>query len=529
MKLPVRIEYVVFFSIFLFFGKSWATECVWQMTEEGIRCTKEGLTPALKMQICEPHRCTDDIGALDNEGDCRSLKYDLILDQELLHGFVDHSCQKKKRLSLFSSSVAVDECELEREGILTFSAEIDAIQPIIDKIQASVSLLAIDQEEADRRAYVGRLKSFLSPLEGQVHVAKAGGIVGRGTSKQISVVNATDGKQYAMASAVQCLQTGNKAIRLFHELEIQKILGDHHVPHVATPAGINFNDGGNIEIFQEYFPDKDLKGLQKQGVPFSRANIYQVASQTCNAIVKMHQIGVVHKDLKRDNVLVRAQYRRKGDAIARQDAYKKNAADELEVADPQVRFARLDVKVADFGESLYFKNAGTSQIHADPILGLGESPILHPDSTTGINKHPSFTQVDYQKDQATNFKRYEKNDYWQYGVMLLRILVDPRQLSWQRDGDIGVSLLTNQLEHSRAKFNKAHGLNSFPNEITHEVQESIKAFRHLEGSESSSALADILNCALDPYSMDALLKIPVHKQLARDCNFAKLCQKLPSH
>jgi serine/threonine protein kinase/tetratricopeptide (TPR) repeat protein len=63
-------------------------------------------------------------------------------------------------------------------------------------------------------------------------------------------------------------------------------------------------DGKELFITMEYVPGQDLKGLIKQTGALAAGKAISIAKQVCEGLAEAHDLGVVHRDLKPQNIMV---------------------------------------------------------------------------------------------------------------------------------------------------------------------------------------------------------------------------------
>ena len=79
-------------------------------------------------------------------------------------------------------------------------------------------------------------------------------------------------------------------------------------PNIVTVHDFG-RDGGRYYIVMEYIEGKDLKTLIKEGSPFKPDRALDLAIQICGGIGYAHRAGLVHCDVKPQNILVTADGR----------------------------------------------------------------------------------------------------------------------------------------------------------------------------------------------------------------------------
>ena len=79
-------------------------------------------------------------------------------------------------------------------------------------------------------------------------------------------------------------------------------------PNIVTVHDFG-RDGDRYYIVMEYIEGKDLKTLIKEGTPFPIEHALDIAIQTCAGIGYAHRAGLVHCDVKPQNILITADGR----------------------------------------------------------------------------------------------------------------------------------------------------------------------------------------------------------------------------
>jgi serine/threonine-protein kinase len=75
-------------------------------------------------------------------------------------------------------------------------------------------------------------------------------------------------------------------------------------PHVVSVWDIGRLPDGCIYMVQEYIPGQDLFVLLHRERPLAQARAVKIALQVSEALVSAHAAGVVHRDLKPDNIML---------------------------------------------------------------------------------------------------------------------------------------------------------------------------------------------------------------------------------
>ena len=143
------------------------------------------------------------------------------------------------------------------------------------------------------------LLSLATALEGRYQVlAELGrggmGIVYQAYDKQLK-------EQVAIKLLSPLLSTDNEALeRLTREVSLAR--------RVTHPNVIRIHDIGEVNglyyVSMEYFGGTNLKEHLKRSGPLSLLGAYQILSQMCSGLEAAHSQGVIHRDLKSQNVMV---------------------------------------------------------------------------------------------------------------------------------------------------------------------------------------------------------------------------------
>ena len=143
------------------------------------------------------------------------------------------------------------------------------------------------------------LLSLAAALEGRYQVlAELGrggmGIVYQAYDKQLK-------EQVAIKLLSPLLSTDNEALeRLTREVSLARRVTHPNVIRIHDIAEVN----GLHYVSMEYFGGTNLKEHLKRSGPLSLLNAYQILSQMCDGLEAAHSQGVVHRDLKSQNVMV---------------------------------------------------------------------------------------------------------------------------------------------------------------------------------------------------------------------------------
>ena len=143
------------------------------------------------------------------------------------------------------------------------------------------------------------LLSLATALEGRYQVlselGRGGmGIVYHAYDKQLK-------EQVAIKLLSPLLSTDNEALeRLTREVSLARRVTHPNVIRIHDIAEVN----GLHYVSMEYFGGTNLKEHVKRSGSLSLLNAYQILSQMCDGLEAAHSQGVVHRDLKSQNVMV---------------------------------------------------------------------------------------------------------------------------------------------------------------------------------------------------------------------------------
>ncbi|MGL5850747.1 MAG: serine/threonine-protein kinase, partial [Phycicoccus sp.] len=105
--------------------------------------------------------------------------------------------------------------------------------------------------------------------------------------------------------AVKVLQVDDRATaaRFRRELELTVRLGRQH-PHIVTVLDTGTTAEGRPCIVMEYLERGSLQDVLRTGGPLPSADVVRVGTVVADALAFAHAQGVLHRDVKPQNVLV---------------------------------------------------------------------------------------------------------------------------------------------------------------------------------------------------------------------------------
>jgi len=165
-------------------------------------------------------------------------------------------------------------------------------------------------------------------------------------------------------------------------------------PNILTVYEVGQVDGTEF-IATEYVEGETLRARLTRG-PFSVREALDVATQVADALVAAHQAGIVHRDVKPDNVMIR------------RDSY---------------------VKVLDFGLAKLAENQpGGSRAPTRPAIRTNPGTVM------GTAEYMS-------PEQARGLPVDARTDVWSLGVVAYEMLTSKRPFEAATHGDTIVSIL----------------------------------------------------------------------------------------
>jgi serine/threonine protein kinase/Tfp pilus assembly protein PilF len=97
------------------------------------------------------------------------------------------------------------------------------------------------------------------------------------------------------------ISTDAQAIERFsNELRLSRKISHRHVCRMFDLGEVD----GTHYITMEYVPGEDLKSILRMMGPLSAGKVVLVARQVCQGLAEAHRLGVVHRDLKPQNIMV---------------------------------------------------------------------------------------------------------------------------------------------------------------------------------------------------------------------------------
>lgn len=192
-------------------------------------------------------------------------------------------------------------------------------------------------------------------------------------------------------------------------------------PNVCTIHALGHTAEGQQFIAMEYVEGQTLRDRLTRGRP-TRRELLDIAVQIASALTAAHAAGVVHRDLKPDNVMLRP------DGL---------------------------VKVLDFGLAKLVAN------DSDPALGTRTAAHTAAGTVVG-------TVLYMSPEQARGFTVDARTDIWSLGVLLYEMVAGRPPFSGQSTSDIVAAILEHEIQ-PLARFDP-----SVPAELTRIIGKTLR-------------------------------------------------------
>ncbi len=124
-----------------------------------------------------------------------------------------------------------------------------------------------------------------------------------GYSYVMLVQNKKSGKRYALKCAAKYKKGKDRSARTRTEIEVLEKLNHKNVIQLKG----HFEDDEMIYLVLQYIPGKDCSKFFKHKLP-SRTHAKHMMRQMVEAVIYIHSKGIVHRDIKLENILVDKHY-----------------------------------------------------------------------------------------------------------------------------------------------------------------------------------------------------------------------------
>jgi len=135
---------------------------------------------------------------------------------------------------------------------------------------------------------------------------------------------------------------------------------------------------GSYFITMEFVPGEDLKSFIRRAAPLSTARTISIAKQVCDGLAEAHQLGVVHRDLKPQNIMIDKQgnVRVMDFGIARSVQSKKITGEGVMIGTPEYMSPeQVEGKEVDHRSDIYSLGIIMYEMLTGKVPFEGETPL----------------------------------------------------------------------------------------------------------------------------------------------------------
>jgi serine/threonine protein kinase len=200
---------------------------------------------------------------------------------------------------------------------------------------------------------------------------------------------------------------------------------------------------GSYYITMEYVSGEDLRDLIKRSEHLSESKVINVAKQVCEGLAEAHRFGVVHSDLKPENIMIDSedQARIMDFGIARSLREKGITSAEEKIGTPEYMSPeQLDGKEVDVRSDIYSMGVILYE------MITGQAPFEGDTPQSVANKHKHETP---QEPKEVNVKISDE-----FNFLILKCLNKEKNQRYQNTDEL-LSELENVLGVSSSKDNLA--------------------------------------------------------------------------
>ncbi|MDT3445723.1 MULTISPECIES: serine/threonine-protein kinase [unclassified Pseudofrankia] len=133
---------------------------------------------------------------------------------------------------------------------------------------------------------------------------QVGELLGRGSTGEVRRAVGPDGETVAVKLLRPELADEPQVVaRLLQECKVVARIADPHVVRIRRLVA----EGDRVGIVMDYLPDGDLRALLRREGTLPPADAARLAAQVLLGLRRAHEAGVVHRDVKPENVLLRGR------------------------------------------------------------------------------------------------------------------------------------------------------------------------------------------------------------------------------
>ena len=203
-----------------------------------------------------------------------------------------------------------------------------------------------------------------SDISAHLHI---GPIIGKGGFAKVYLCTDSKGNQYAAKHLNLQRDTDFRAV--MHEVTALHMMAGN--PYVVQLDSVYFTPSNELYIVMEYMKDGSFEDFRKKNPGLSQRVIQYIMCEVVKAFFGIHKLGIIHRDIKNGNILIRVE------------------------AD-----GKITAKIADFGLCWIPSISGNCNSFAGTLF--------------------------YMSPEASNSGRFRKNygqptDMWSLGVLIARL------------------------------------------------------------------------------------------------------------
>lgn len=179
-------------------------------------------------------------------------------------------------------------CNADNPGTATFCAECGTQLPSIDNIEVTETIEAPKEELTRGTIFAGRYEIIEE--------------LGKGGMGRVYRVEDTKAKEEIALKLIKPnIAADQKTIERFrNELTTARKITHKNVCRMYDLG----EEKGLHYITMEYISGQDLKGLIRQTGQLTVSKTISIAKQICDGLTEAHNLGVVHRDLKPNNIMI---------------------------------------------------------------------------------------------------------------------------------------------------------------------------------------------------------------------------------
>ena len=179
-------------------------------------------------------------------------------------------------------------CQADNPGTATFCADCGTQLPSLEEIEVTETIEAPKEELTRGTTFAGRYEIIEE--------------LGKGGMGRVYRVEDTKlNQEVALKLIKPDIASDKKTIERFrNELKTARMIAHKNVCRMFD---LGESEGSNF-ITMEYIRGDDLKSLMRKMGQLSAGQALSIAKQVCDGLIEAHNLGVVHRDLKPQNIMI---------------------------------------------------------------------------------------------------------------------------------------------------------------------------------------------------------------------------------